>query len=375
MTTPAKHVLIIGGGFTGMSTAIELRKQNVDVDLVEIDENWRTDGAGITVSGPSLRAIEKIGVLAAFLEQGAITSGIDIYSASGHHLSSSDGLTVPGTAITGTGGIMRPVLAKILANATRESGTNVKLGLTYSSITDKGDYVEVNFTDGSKQSYDLVIAADGVFSSVRKDMFPGAPSPGYSGQGVWRAVVPRFGMERSFQCLSEKGKVGCTPISSDEMYLYYTDHRPNKERIPPDQLLPQLKSVLKDFDAPIIKRIHDHLSEENKIMYRPLEGMLMPRPWYKGRILLLGDCVHATTPHLASGAGMGHEDAVVLGEEFAKGGDLIDVLERYQNRRWARCSFIVNNSFRLGAIEIEGKPMEEHLQILQLSLAALLAPI
>jgi len=372
---PAKKVLILGGGFTGMSTAIQLRKVGVEVDLAEIDKGWRTDGAGITVSGPSLRAINEIGILPEFMEHGALTNGLDVFSCGGNLIKHLPGLKVPGTNIVGTGGILRPVLAKILAKVTRESGTNVMLGVTYSKIEDRESQIDVTFTDGTEKSYDLVIGADGVFSSVRSDMFPGAPSPAYSGQGVWRAVVPRFGTERAFQCLSEQGKVGFTPISKEEMYLYYTDHRPTKERVPEERLLPELKALLEPFEAPIVRQIREHLSEDNKIMYRPLEGMLVPRPWYNGRILLVGDCVHATTPHLASGAGMGHEDAVVLGEEFTKGGELHEVLERYQNRRWARCSMIVNNSFRLGDIEIQGSPEEEHVQLMSLSMNALLAPL
>lgn len=372
---PAKKVLIVGGGFTGMSAAIQLRKLGVEVDLLEIDEHWRTDGAGITVSGPSLRAIDKIGVLDEFLEHGALSSGLEVFGRGSELIKSIPPLTVPGTNITGTGGIMRPVLAKILAKATTESGTNVKLGATYKNMEECGSYVAVEFSDGSQDEYELVIGADGVFSSVRKDMFPGAPTPAYSGQGVWRAVVPRFGTETAFQYMGENSKLGFTPISSEEMYLYFTDYRPTKEHIAPDRLLPELLSLLAEFDAPIVNQIREHLSTESKIMYRPLEGMLMPRPWYKGRILLMGDCVHATTPHLASGAGMGHEDAVVLAEEFERGGIIEDVLERYQNRRWPRCSMIVNNSFRLGDIEMEGGSEEEHGQIMSISMTGLLAPI
>ncbi len=375
MTLPAQKVLIIGGGFTGMSSAITLSKLGVDIDLVEIDENWRTDGAGITVSGPSLRAIEKIGVLPEFKEQGALTSDIEMYNKAGDLLKHIPAAPVPDSSIVGGGGIMRPVLAKILGKKTLDAGVNVKLGVTYSKIEDKGDQVDVTFTDGSSASYDLVIGADGVFSSVRKDMFPGAPTPQYTGQGVWRAVIPRFGTETAVQYLGEKGKVGFTPISKDEMYLYYTDNRPTMEMIPEEEFVSILSDLLEEFEAPIFNQIREVLGASSQILYRPLEGMLMPRPWYKGRILLVGDCVHATTPHLASGAGMGHEDAVVLAAEFAAGGDIDSVLDRFQNRRWARCSMIVNNSLRLGQIELDGYPKEEHVQVMGLSVASLLAPL
>ena len=375
MSLPAQTVLIIGGGFSGMSAAIQLQKQGASVELVEIDPNWRTDGAGITVSGPSLRAIEAIGLLQQFYEQGATTDGVDMFSANGTLLKIIPTPGMPNSEVVGGGGIMRPVLAKLLAEATRQSGVEVKLGVTFTSIVEQENYIEVEFTDGSRKSYDLVVGADGVYSSVRKAMFPDAPTPQYTGQGVWRAVVPRFGAERSALYLGRNSKAGFTPVSDSSMYLHFTEQNPTKEHIPEDQLLPRLKALLEEYTAPVIVKIRQQLSESSSILYRPLEGMLMPRPWYRGRLLLIGDCVHATTPHLASGAGMGHEDAVVLAEEFARGGALNDVLERYQNRRWERCRMIVTNSGRLGEIEMSGGSKEEHGQIMGLSLAALLAPI
>lgn len=375
MTLPAQKILIIGGGFTGMSAALSLKALGADIELLEIDPNWRTDGAGITVSGPSLRAIQALGVLPQFLEYGDMHDGFESFTADGHKIMEIPSMPVPGTDIVGGGGIMRPEFAKAMAEVVKSKDVKVRLGQTHTALEDGPDAIKVTFDDGSTDTYDLVIAADGVFSGVRTQYFPGAPTPQYSGQGVWRAVLPRFGMDKASQFLGRESKLGFTPVSKDEMYLYYTDKRPTKERIPDDLLLPTLQGLLEEYTAPLAMKVREHLSEESRILYRPLEGMMMPRPWYKGRILLMGDCVHATTPHLASGAGMGHEDGVVIAAEMAKGGDLQAVLERYQNRRWERCRMIVANSGRLGQIEMEGGPWEEHAQIMALSMAGLLAPI
>jgi 2-polyprenyl-6-methoxyphenol hydroxylase-like FAD-dependent oxidoreductase len=375
MALPAQKVLIIGGGFSGMAAAIRLQMLGASVELVEIDKDWRTDGAGITVSGPSLRALESIGILPQFYAQGASTNGVDMFNVEGSLLKSIPTPRPPDSEVVGAGGIMRPVLASILAKETRNSGVQVRLGLTFTSIEEHEDAISVAFSDGSQQTYDLVIAADGVLSSVRKSLFIDAPMPQYTGQGVWRAVVPRFGTERSALYLGARSKSGFTPVSAEQMYLHFTEHRPGREHIPEQELLPRLKALLEEYKAPVMVKVREQLNESSQILYRPLEAMLMPRPWYRGRLLLIGDSVHATTPHLASGAGMGFEDAVVLGEEFARGGDLQAVLERYQNRRWERCRMIVTNSSRLGEIEMQGGLAEEHGQIMSLSLAALQAPI
>ena len=69
MAAPVNKVLIIGGGFSGMAAAIQLRRRDIDVDLVEIDPAWRSYGAGISLGGASMRALVQLGVIDAFLAE------------------------------------------------------------------------------------------------------------------------------------------------------------------------------------------------------------------------------------------------------------------------------------------------------------------
>ena len=102
----------------------------------------------------------------------------------------------------------------------------------------------------------------------------------------------------------------------------------------------------------------------------------MPRPWSKGRVVLIGDAVHATTPHLASGACIGIEDAIVLAEEIGRSTtDVGAACAAFEERRWERCRMVVENSTRLGEIEIAGGDKEEHGRIMRESLMALAQPI
>jgi 2-polyprenyl-6-methoxyphenol hydroxylase-like FAD-dependent oxidoreductase len=91
--------------------------------------------------------------------------------------------------------------------------------------------------------------------------------------------------------------------------------------------------------------------------------------------VLIGDTVHATTPHLASGACIGIEDAIVLADELARAPDLETALAQFQERRWARCRMVVHNSARLGEIEMHGGDKEEHARIMHDSFLALAEPI
>ena len=90
---------------------------------------------------------------------------------------------------------------------------------------------------------------------------------------------------------------------------------------------------------------------------------------------LIGDTVAATTPHLASGAGIGIESGIVLAEELGRHGDLQTALDRFHARRWERCRLVIHNSERLCRIEIEGGDKQEHARIMRESIAALAQPI
>jgi 2-polyprenyl-6-methoxyphenol hydroxylase-like FAD-dependent oxidoreductase len=379
MAHTVEKVLIIGGGFSGMAAAIELRRQGIEVDLVEIDPGWRSYGAGISLGGATLRALRRLGVLDAFLAQGAASDNVEVFLPTGMKVATMPTPRLAGPDVPGNAGIMRPVLARILAEATRAAGANVRLGCTFTRIEQDADGVDVTFSDASRGRYDLVIGADGLYSQVRETVFPEAPKPRYTGQGVWRAVLPRpQEVAGTMMWVGPRIKTGLNPVSRDEMYLFVTEDRAHNSHIAPADFLPQLKGLLAGFPAPLMQQVAQQLDEHSRIIYRPLESLLLPAPWYQGRVVLVGDTVHATTPHMAAGACIGIEDAIVLADEVGKGGKddtIAAALARYQHRRWERCRMVVVNSGRLGEIEIAGGDKQEHGNIMRETLMALAAPI
>lgn len=376
MTAPSRRILIIGGGFSGMSAAIELRQQGAEVDLVEIDPGWRSYGAGISLGGATLRVFRQLGILEAFLAQGNASDGVHLCLPHGPKVAELPTPRIAGADVPGGGAIMRPVLARILAEATRASGTQVFLGCSFQRIEQDADGVNVSFTDGRRARYDLVIGADGLYSQVREAVFPGAPKPRYSGQAVWRAVLPRPPeIETATMWMGPRVKPGVNPVSKTEMYLFVTEPRPVNEHVDPASFAERLRALLADFPAPTLQAIRAQIGPDSQIVFRPLEGLLMPRPWHQGRVVLIGDTVHATTPHLASGACIGMEDALVLAEELGRQPAVPQALLAFEARRWERCRMVVENSMRLGEIEIAGGDKEEHARIMRESLMALAQPI
>jgi naringenin degradation protein FdeE len=373
MTPRVDKALVVGGGISGMCAAIQLSKFGMEVDLVEIDPDWRTSGTGITLQGPTLRAFTEIGVIDEILAEGWCADGVDICNASGDRIAELPTPRIGRTDVPGGGGILRPILAEILRKATRAARVRIRCGQTVKTIDNLPDGVRVLTTDGREETYDLVVCADGLRSAMRGLLFPDAPAPMYTGQGAWRAVVPRpSDIQRAVMFMGAHLKAGMNPVSRSEMYLFLTEPHATPEHIDQSALAGMLRGLLSEFGG-LVADVREQISSQSRITYRPFWALLLPPPWSRGRVVLVGDAVHSTTPHLASGAGIGVEDAIVLAEEITKSAGIPKALASFTERRFDRCRIVVENSLRLGEIECKGGSNEEHAQLMRNSMQLLRA--
>jgi 2-polyprenyl-6-methoxyphenol hydroxylase-like FAD-dependent oxidoreductase len=374
--TTIGRVLIVGGSVAGMSCAIQMRKAGIAVDLIEIDPTWRSVGAGITITGPTLRALRTVGVLDEVLAAGATWSGAKVHDKAGNLLES---VTFPPLAedLPATGGVMRPLLHKILSAKTLAAGVNVRLGVAVTELREHGAQLEVSFSDGTSENYDLLVGADGIFSKTRQLIFPEAAGPVFTGQVVYRLVAERPpGFDRSHFFMGEDCKVGFNPVSATHMYMYLLHPAAANPRIEPEDQPQKLYEAMAGFGG-FVPQIRETVRTTNahSVNYRPLEVILHPAPWYRGRVVLIGDSAHATTPHLASGAGMAIEDGIVLTEEIQTRASPEEALQGFMARRFERCRLVIGNSVQLGQIEMNhGSPLE-HTRLMSEALGVLRQPI
>ena len=346
-----RPILVVGGGIAGMACAILLRRLGCTVHLLEADAQWRVYGAGISITGPTYRAFQRLGILDDVNRLGFGSSGpIRIHNAAGAAVAEVPTVAIaPG--LPSGGGIMRPVLHQLLRDRIRAAGVAVRLGVTASAFTEAADHVTAHLTDGTSHDYDAVIGADGAASSLRAMLFPDAPPLTYTGQYCWRVNAPRPDhVTQPYFFMGGDTTAGLMPCSADGMYMWLLHPEPAKMRRPDAALPPRLRAIMAPFGG-LLGGIRDGLAAGSDITVRPLEAMLLPAPWHRGRVLLIGDAAHPTTPHLASGAGIAVEDALVLAEIWADSGTVAQAFDRFMARRFERARMVVERSVAIGALQ------------------------
>jgi len=365
--------LVIGGGVGGMSAAISLRQAGAAVDLIDIDPHWRALGAGMTITGPTLRAFDRLGVLDGVRRKGYLSDRTRFFSADGTFQRE---ILAPSLEenLPQAGGILRPDLHAIFSARVTEMGAHVRLGVTVAELEQEPDGVSVRFSNGETGRYDGVVGADGFHSATRALIRPDAPRARFTGQGCWRLLAdrpahvtcPEIYFGRDF-------KVGINPCSPDKMYLFANVRMPGNPFISEEELIPRMIDLLEPIGGNI-RLVRDGIGPHSSVVYRPLEALLVPLPWHAGRVGLIGDAVHATTPHLASGAGLSVEDGLLVGQMLGDADDIEQAWKAFGERRWHRSRVVVENSVLIGDLEQQGGNDERIAAIMGESVVELSKP-
>ncbi len=245
----------------------------------------------------ALRALDALGLADDCIRQGSPYNHFNMGLADGTPIGTSG---TPGIGrLPAHNGISRRILHEVLHKGAVDAGVNFRMGHTVTALDDTGEAVNVTFADGSTGQYDFVVGADGINSQVRKLLFGDAYKPRYTGQSVWRYAFKRHpNMDNALMLFGRNTKAGLVPMTHDTMYLFCVTSEGENPFIPEDELVPRLKAHLSEYSAPQIAELVDQITDPKLVICRPLETILVPKPWYKGRVLLMGDAVHGTIPQL-----------------------------------------------------------------------------
>ena len=359
-----------------MVLATALKKGGHNPELIEIHPKWDVLGVGISVQGPALRALRSIGLLDRCVRAGFGYSQVLNCDQNGGVEGVVDLPRLNGPQYPACVGMMRPTLHQVLAEALAEAGVSVRFGLTVGSIRQSPDHVEVLFSDGTKREYDLVVGADGANSRIRELLFGPKYKPQYTGQAVWRAMVPRpEEVNARHAYYGPRHKAGFNPVSRQEMYIYLVQNVTGDPHLEPERWPAVMRELLADFGGRI-GEVRDRITDPRRIVYRPVGSLLLPSPWYIGRVVVIGDAAHTAPPQLASGATIAIEDSIVLAELLQSDLPAAEALEKFMARRKERCRIVVENSWQLGEWEkFPNASGADPTALIAASMKALAAPI
>ena len=344
-----KRVLIVGGGIGGLTLAAALGQRGIYPEVVEIKPENTVYGVGIIQPGNSLRALKSIGVMDACMDAGYPTDEYRYYDGDNTLLAKLQLMRIADPNRPAINTLPRPDLHRILTKAAENAGARIRLGCSVQALQEHASGVAVTFTDGTSGNFDVVVGADGVRSTVRRMIFGDRIEPQFTGHGVWRFTTARP-PELTYHALylGVGLKAGLIPLTEKTMYLLLVTSEPGNPRKDPSTFHSELRGHLGAFGG-MIQFARNNLDDDVDVVYVPIEEVILPPPWSSGRTVLIGDACHASGPHIAQGAAMAIEDAVVLAEMLGEEGSVPAILERFTARRYPRCKFVQETSRAIGS--------------------------
>jgi 2-polyprenyl-6-methoxyphenol hydroxylase-like FAD-dependent oxidoreductase len=329
------RLLIVGAGIAGLALAraLRLRGSTAELLVVERAAEWSGIGAGLYLPGNAVRALAELGLGSALKGRGHPIARQRFLNQGGRLLAEVD-VERFWEGVGGCVAIERAVLHELLLEATADE--RVLLGTSVTGL-ENGPSSRVTLSDGSTDSYDLVVGADGVNSTIR-GLALGGPPARYVGQASWRFVADGFPDSDAWSVRVGRGRAFLTvPLGRETVYCYADQSTGD----PAGAAAADWRASFADFADPV----PGLLDQAGEAYFASIEEVVPPA-WTAPGVALVGDASHASSPNMAQGAAMAVEDALVLAELLTANRSVPQALDEYERRRRERVAWVQAQTHR-----------------------------
>ncbi|MGI5448276.1 FAD-dependent monooxygenase [Streptomyces sp. CA-243310] len=366
MADSGRHAVVVGAGIGGLTAAVALHRKGWRVTVCERAPEPSAVGAGIVLAPNALRALDAIGFDAGRAAGRTVAAAMGVRRPDGSWLSHADTAEMAARYGRPPLAVHRRSLTAALA-AALPAGT-IRYGTAVTSVEQPDGNAArggrrlpvVRTAGGAEPPADLVVAADGIHSPLRRRYFPHHPGLRYSGETAWRTVLPAApdGGRPGAQAVAAETwgrgeRFGTVPLADGRVYVYATAVVPEGRR--PADVRAELQRRFRTWHDPIpalLERI-----DPAAVLRHDLYDLAVPLPRHHlGRLVFIGDAAHAMTPNLGQGGCQAIEDAVVLAH-LLDGPDVATALAAYDAARGARTDALRVRARRAGRIAALTHPL------------------
>ncbi|XGB43660.1 MAG: FAD-dependent urate hydroxylase HpxO [Nodosilinea sp. LVE1205-7] len=335
-------VVIIGAGIGGLTAAIAMEQAGYRVEVYDRVQQLRPVGAGISLWSNGVKVLNRLGLGDQLATIGGSMNTMEYRSHRDQSLSYIDLQPLFEQVGQRPYPVARADLQAILLKACGPD--RLQLGMTCVAIDQDAHSATAIFANGHRATGDLVIVADGARSTLRNQILEQPVERRYAGYVNWNGLVPATAdlcpRDRWVIYVGDSKRASMMPVGGDRFYFFFGAPMVAGTQVSPGNLRQELAQLFQGWPL-AVERLIQRLDPEttNRLDISDLDPL---ESWVKGRIALLGDAAHASTPTLGQGGCQALEDVEVLSRYLLTTNiGVADALQRYQQARQDRTAQLV----------------------------------
>ena len=338
------RVLISGGGIAGLTLAYWLHHYSIPAVVIEQAPAIRRDGYAIDFLGTGYEVAERMHLIDQLAAQQIPFEALLYVNRDGQPVARMDAALIRLITEGKYLGLMHVTLEETL----------------YDALAGQVEVI-ATFNDGTTESFDLLIGADGVHSATRGLVFgPEAQYSHYLGSTVATCLLPdRYGISptHTFQLYVEPNRMTaayCTPHPG-EIFIFFMYQAPQQEHVPRAQRLPRLREALAGMGWRTEQFLAD-ISPTQRVFMDAVVQIQMPH-WHKGRVALVGDACYCPTLLSGQGASLAMGGAYVLARALHDAGDYEQAFGQYEQQMFGFVQAQQKNGRSFAKSFLPGSPL------------------